>query len=615
MGLPFVSGVARHKYCTIVSKLLQAPSPQLLWIALRGLPGVVLGQRSDTVGRWRRGLVRLSTVAAMAMAAFAAKAEDASPGTWQTVPPLQGVLYPTDPTIWTDDHSEMQFVVTRSSAPGCEPNCPEWISAEGDISAGTPALLKRTLKKLGSRKLPIIVNSFGGNVNAALELGRIIRKNKLDIAVGKTEFSDCWPGTDGCGFSYGKGSAYLGRASDGASCNSACPLMFAGGVRRVAGGWNYLGVHQITTTWFPSTTHYRTTYRVKRGKKYRVTTQTVTQGESYKTYEMSKGYARKISAYLREMGIGQGVLDLMKATPASDIRQIGLHDMLTMKLATSTDTLELFTRASLCMFDPPAPNCREVPGPAGKPTPPVAATTVAVKLANVAAKPAAVTKPLPDPAAARVDMSFVVVRGSDQHCTPQCPQWISAQGAITPQTPQKLRQLLDTLGNRRLPVVISSRGGDLFSALATGRIIHEKKLDVAVGRTDIGDPVEDGIYAGLSFDAGADCDSACALMLAGGARRFVGPQARLSFYLMGQKQLVKTYLNEMAISPRLFTALQDRFAERELDPDMMLEVGLTTGPQSVDALTGPGICKSVPKAENCRVAPSPNAQAEAPAKL
>lgn len=81
----------------------------------------------------------------MAMAAFAAKAEDASPGTWQTVPPLQGVLYPTDPTIWTDDHSEMQFVVTRSSAPGCEPNCPEWISAEGDISAGTPALLKRTL--------------------------------------------------------------------------------------------------------------------------------------------------------------------------------------------------------------------------------------------------------------------------------------------------------------------------------------------------------------------------------------------------------------------------------------------------------------------------------------
>ncbi|MES0190365.1 hypothetical protein [Mesorhizobium sp. LSJC264A00] len=78
---------------------------------------------------------------------------------------------------------------------------------------------------------------------------------------------------------------------------------------------------------------------------------------------------------------------------------------------------------------------------------------------------------------------------------------------------------------------------------------------------------------------------------------------------------MKTYLNEMAISPRLFTALQDRFAERELDPDMMLEVGLTTGPQSVDALTGPGICKSVPKAENCRVAPSPNAQAEAPAKL
>ena len=195
------------------------------------------------MARWWRGLVRLALVAAMSIFAFAAKADDIFP-TWSDTTW-------TNPTVFSDVPSEMRFVVARSSAPGCEPNCPEWISAEGDIVAGTPDLLKSTLKKLGGRKLPIIVNSFGGNVDAALQLGRIIRKNKLDIAIGKTEFSDCWPGTDGCGFSYGKGSAYLGQASDGASCNSACPLMFAGGVRRVAGGWNYLGVHQITTTWFP----------------------------------------------------------------------------------------------------------------------------------------------------------------------------------------------------------------------------------------------------------------------------------------------------------------------------------------------------------------------------
>ncbi|RUW99710.1 hypothetical protein EOA27_35240, partial [Mesorhizobium sp. M2A.F.Ca.ET.037.01.1.1] len=88
----------------------------------------------------------------------------------------------------------MRFVVVRSSATGCEPNCPEWISAEGTIEAGTPALFRRLLKTLDGRQLPIVVNSPGGNVDAALQLGRMIRKNKLDIAVGITEFSGCSPG-------------------------------------------------------------------------------------------------------------------------------------------------------------------------------------------------------------------------------------------------------------------------------------------------------------------------------------------------------------------------------------------------------------------------------------
>lgn len=48
-------------------------------------------------------------------------------------------------------------------------------------------------------------------------------------------------------------------------------------------------------------------------------------------------------------------------------------------------------------------------------------------------------------------MSFVVVRGSNSSCNPDCPEWISAQGVITSQTPQKLRHFLATLGNRRLP--------------------------------------------------------------------------------------------------------------------------------------------------------------------
>ncbi|MER9338095.1 hypothetical protein NKJ06_29730 [Mesorhizobium sp. M0293] len=506
----------------------------------------------------------------------------------------------------------MQFGIVRSNAPGCEPICPEWISAEGSIEAGTPALFKRMLKTLGGRKLPIVVNSPGGNVEAALTLGRLIRKNKLDIAIGKTVFSGCQPDARGCQGRDKNGARYVGDVIDyGAMCNSACPLMFAGGVQRVAGEWAYLGVHQITTTYIRTKLQYRTTYRIVGGKKKVLNTKIVSRKNagSYKTYEMSKSVEKRLAAYLNQMGIEQGVLETMKSTPASEIHQIALDDMLTMKLVTSADAVDMLTTASLCRPDRLAANCREIPG--NKPD----GLMAAAKPAPQPAEPGGVQRDK--------DMRFVVVRGSNPLCNPECPEWISAEGAITPQTPQKLRQVLATLGNRRLPVVISSQGGDLFSALAAGRLVREKKLDVAVGRTDfVGcDPGEwnclakEGAYAGLSIDAGVECDSACALMLAGGVRRLVGPRARLSLYPMGQKQAVKAYLEEMAIDPALFAAIGRRSVERQLEADMMQKIGLTTSPQSVDALTGATICDAVPKPLNCRIRSSANAEADAPAKL
>lgn len=272
----------------------------------------------------------------------------------------------------------MQFGIVRSNAPSCEPICPEWISAEGTIETGTPVLFKRLLKTLGGRKLPIIVNSPGGSVDAALQLGRMIRKNGFVVAVGKTEFTGCPPGMDFC--QPGEGDTYFGIASDiGAICNSACPLVFAGGVRRLAGGQAYVGVHQITTTYFPTRRQYRTTYQTVRGRRYRVTTEYITQGDSYKVYKMSKSLERRLAAYLGEMGVEKGVLLTMKNTPASAIHQLGLQDMLRMKLVTSGDYSGLLTLASICRTNPMPGNCREMKSPTDK----------ARQIANVAQ-----TKPL-----------------------------------------------------------------------------------------------------------------------------------------------------------------------------------------------------------------------------
>jgi hypothetical protein len=555
---------------------------------------MVSWHRLSGQARWTLGLICLASFLVMGHAAFAANTKKSAPD-----------LGPT-----------MRFVVVRSSAPGCEPTCPEWISAEGSIEAGTPALFKRALKVLGGRKLPVVVDSPGGNVEAALALGRLLRKNKLDIAVGKTRFTGCQPEAKDCKENDAKGARYFGNAyASGAICNSACPLMFAGGIRRVVGQWAYLGVHQITTTYIRTKLQYRTTYRVVRGKKKVLSKKIVGRKNagSYKTYEMSKSVEKRLAAYLKEMGVGQGVLETMKNTPASTIQQLAPYDMLQTKLVTSLDAVDLLTAATLCNTDPVAANCRDVPAPAGdvvayaKPAPAASVEPETVQRADVG------------------DMHFVLVRGRSFLCDPNCPEWISAEGTISAQTPERLRQLLDRIGDRRLPVVINSPGGDVLGALAAGRLIRERKLDVAVARTDfIGcEPdkadctAEDGVYVGLTIDASGACGAACPIMLAGGVRRLVGPRAQLTVDSTGLEPQVKTYLKDMAVGRGLLVAIRSvpDARHRQLEPDMMLKVGLTTGLGSVDEFTGPTICKSEPMPENCRAVPTSEVQADAPVKL
>ena len=64
---------------------------------------------------------------------------------------------------------DMRFVVVRSTMASCEPNCPEWIEGQGQITAGTPAKLNIILANKANRNLPILLNSNGGDIKAALD--------------------------------------------------------------------------------------------------------------------------------------------------------------------------------------------------------------------------------------------------------------------------------------------------------------------------------------------------------------------------------------------------------------------------------------------------------------
>ena len=141
--------------------------------------------------------------------------------------------YPTD--------NPMRIVVVRSSRPGCEPDCAEWISAEGVIVLATPEQLRKILDSLRDRKLPILVHSAGGLAGKAMEMGFLIRARGLDVAVAKTVFESCANAPGGC-----KQGTWIGPvgepSSHSAYCYSPCTFVLAGGVRRFVGPDAHVGV-------------------------------------------------------------------------------------------------------------------------------------------------------------------------------------------------------------------------------------------------------------------------------------------------------------------------------------------------------------------------------------
>jgi hypothetical protein len=138
----------------------------------------------------------------------------------------------------------MIFSIVRVSNPGCEPLCPEWIAAEGEITERTAKAFEAILKKARGRRLPVLINSPGGDISSAMRMGKLIRKNKMTVEVATTKYSGCNPRDKKCKPKLGK-NLYNGYATYYAAfCNSACTFVLAGGVRRIASPGARVGVHE-----------------------------------------------------------------------------------------------------------------------------------------------------------------------------------------------------------------------------------------------------------------------------------------------------------------------------------------------------------------------------------
>lgn len=109
-----------------------------------------------------------------------------------------------------------------------------WIAAEGIITEDTPSVFRAFLKSnTVYRENRIEFNSTGGNLYAAMELGRIIRSLGNHTSLGASLTLD------------NPDASMDVHYEDGGICLSACVYAFLGGTARYFSASDFLGVHRF----------------------------------------------------------------------------------------------------------------------------------------------------------------------------------------------------------------------------------------------------------------------------------------------------------------------------------------------------------------------------------
>lgn len=109
----------------------------------------------------------------------------------------------------------MAFTLERGAPDACGTGCSEWIAAEGSVLAATPTDFAAFLAQLGETRPPVLVQSPGGTVEAAMAMGRLLRRAGLVAIVARTDRSNALPAP----------------ALDG-ECHGACLYLLAAGTER-----------------------------------------------------------------------------------------------------------------------------------------------------------------------------------------------------------------------------------------------------------------------------------------------------------------------------------------------------------------------------------------------
>jgi hypothetical protein len=115
--------------------------------------------------------------------------------------------------------------------------------------------------------------------------------------------------------------------------------------------------------------------------------------------------------------------------------------------------------------------------------------------------------------------------GPGDVCVGTCRTFIQAAGMISAETPRDFEMFIRGQDLRGATFVLDSKGGSVHGAMALGRTIRALGLTTTVGRIkEVAS--NDGQRRGVLLPRG-ECQSMCAFVVLGGARRFVPPESRV----------------------------------------------------------------------------------------
>ena len=198
--------------------------------------------------------------------------------------PLLALLGLIAAPVAADMPAALQVVAVAPEYPGRLPGDQHWlIYLDGPVDAGATSRVVSLILTEHITHAVVYLNSPGGSLVTAMQLGRVLREHAFDTRVG-TRTTDA------------------ARATAG-TCHSACPFILAGGVQRSMETGSAIGLHRAEN---------RVPVRDKDAFQHVV--------------------AIQIVDYLAEMGVRADVANIMAATAHDQIRDLTIDEALQLNL-------------------------------------------------------------------------------------------------------------------------------------------------------------------------------------------------------------------------------------------------------------------------------------------